>query len=79
LRLLFWLVIAVAAVMWLQYAKKSRLKTNATQRRGAAAGDAESMVRCAHCGIHIPASEALGDPAGAVFCSEEHRLLHRVE
>jgi len=34
------------------------------------------MVACAHCGIHFPASEALADASGAVFCSAEHRRLH---
>jgi uncharacterized protein len=70
--------------MWLQHARKSRSKANATPRRSTTAGHAEasraeSMVRCAHCGVHIPVSEALGHPAEAVFCSEEHRLLHPSE
>jgi uncharacterized protein len=31
------------------------------------------MVRCAHCGIHLPADEALS--AGALhYCGPEHRL-----
>jgi uncharacterized protein len=34
----------------------------------------EDMVRCAHCGLHVPANEAIrsGDRA---YCSEEHRRL----
>jgi len=34
----------------------------------------EPMVPCAHCGVNLPRSEALGD-AGRFFCSEEHRRL----
>ena len=34
---------------------------------------AETMVRCARCGVHVPASEAVIETGGAVFCSEEHR------
>ncbi len=35
----------------------------------------EDMVRCCHCGVHLPRSESLG--SGDVnFCSEEHRRLH---
>jgi uncharacterized protein len=35
----------------------------------------EDMVRCRHCGVHLPRSEALaaGDES---FCSDEHRRLH---
>jgi uncharacterized protein len=47
-------------------------------RRGTGtAGTPESMVRCAHCGIHLPRSEALLIQ-GKTWCSEEHaRLGHR--
>jgi uncharacterized protein len=34
----------------------------------------EPMVPCAHCGVNVPRSEALG-AAGRFFCSEEHRRL----
>jgi uncharacterized protein len=35
----------------------------------------ETMVQCAHCGIHFPASEAVVHASGAYYCSEEHRRL----
>jgi uncharacterized protein len=31
------------------------------------------MVRCAHCGLHLPATEAIAGPGGAVYCSTAHR------
>lgn len=34
----------------------------------------ERMVVCAHCGVHLPESEAL-EEGGRRFCSEEHRRL----
>ncbi|WP_333904480.1 PP0621 family protein, partial [Achromobacter insolitus] len=34
----------------------------------------ESMVRCAHCGIHLPRSEALLQN-GQTWCSAEHARL----
>jgi len=37
---------------------------------------AESMVRCAHCGIHLPRSEALM-LGGETWCSQEHARLGR--
>lgn len=40
----------------------------------AARGVAEPMVRCAHCGIHLPRSEALL-LNGRTWCSQEHARL----
>jgi len=44
------------------------------RRRRSAPPPVEPMVPCAHCGINVPRSEALG-AAGRFFCSEEHRRL----
>jgi uncharacterized protein len=35
----------------------------------------EDMVKCAHCGVHMPVSEATLSK-GNYFCSNEHRLMH---
>jgi len=37
---------------------------------------AEDMVRCAHCGVHLPRSES-HTGSGEFFCSEEHLRLRR--
>ena len=37
----------------------------------AAPGD---LVRCAHCGLHLPRAEAQG-AGGRLYCSEEHARL----
>jgi len=34
------------------------------------------LVRCAHCGIHLPRAEARQE-AGALYCSEEHARIGR--
>jgi uncharacterized protein len=36
----------------------------------------EDMVRCAHCGVHLPKSEGIM-AAGHYFCSVEHRDAYR--
>lgn len=52
------------------------------QRRGAAPGRpkatkiGEAMVRCDHCGLNVPKSEALAD-GERWYCSEDHRRLER--
>lgn len=33
---------------------------------------AESMVQCAHCGLHLPQGEALQDEQGRRYCSAGH-------
>jgi uncharacterized protein len=40
-------------------------------RAGRSPGAPEGMVRCAHCGIHLPRSEALLQ-AGRTYCSVAH-------
>jgi uncharacterized protein len=36
----------------------------------------EDMVRCAHCGVHLPRSESIL-AGGKFFCSAEHRDAYR--
>lgn len=44
----------------------------------AAVRQAEQMVRCAHCGIHLPRSEAVLS-AGETYCGQEHARLGAVQ
>lgn len=48
----------------------------ARQEQRADESDAEPMLRCTHCGIHLPSSEAFTGKGGEVYCSVEHRRLH---
>jgi uncharacterized protein len=36
--------------------------------------DAERMVACRQCGVHLPVSESV-EAAGDYFCSDEHRRM----
>lgn len=36
----------------------------------------EDMVRCTHCGVHLPRSESIVSH-GEYFCTNEHRQLHQ--
>lgn len=80
MKFLLWLAIVAAVVMWFLRAKKTEPESGAARRQpdqGKAAGRAtEAMLQCAQCGVHFPASEAVANSAGLVFCSEEHRLQH---
>lgn len=72
MKLLLLVLLAVAVILWLTHARKR--ETGAARQKRAANG--EAMLSCAHCGAFFPASEAVQSQGGAVFCSDEHRLLH---
>lgn len=63
----------VLAVVWIGYHfwRQGRLaeqaKASSTQ-----SGKPMAMVACAHCGTHLPASEALTHQ-GRAYCCAEHR------
>jgi uncharacterized protein len=77
MKFLLWLIVGALFVVWLLRNKKSPPPTRARQpSSNADTENAETMLQCRHCGIHIPASEAVLDSAGTAFCSESHRLLH---
>lgn len=88
-KLLFWVIailvgLTVARITARAKAARERVDTKRQQAppqagrprpmqtRGPA--PAEHMVRCAHCGIHLPRSEALLI-SGQTWCSQDHALL----
>ncbi|WP_144630505.1 PP0621 family protein [Bordetella genomosp. 13] len=87
-KLIFWVLIVLAAlVAWRIVNARAAARMRDEQRGSAARGagprggssgkaalPAESMVRCAHCGIHLPRSEALLTN-GSTWCSPEHARL----
>lgn len=73
-----WIAIGVIAFLWYAHSRKQRARERA---RAAAAPDraasraiaAERIVACAHCGLHVPASDAVLSENGVTFCSVAHR------
>ena len=67
------LIVAVFAVIYLVVRGYAR---SLAAKPPPGAGDGEvDMVRCSHCGLHIPRAESHAN-GGQFFCSEEHRKLH---
>ena len=69
------LLLAIAAVVYLlvkSYRKNSSGKNMAGQNQPAA----EDMVRCVHCGVHLPKGESV-QADGQFFCGAQHRDAHR--
>jgi uncharacterized protein len=71
------LLVAVVAIVYVLL--KNYKRAIARQQEGAppakqAGTGGEDMVRCAHCGVHLPKSESFLSQ-GEHFCSDEHRKL----
>jgi uncharacterized protein len=65
-------VVAVVALLWLLFGRTAPKDGPKRDARRHAPGGAEDMVVCAHCGVHVPRSEALA-ARGLHFCSAAHR------
>lgn len=74
LRVLLLLALVVAVILWWKHSQRGRREAASPPPVPAPAGP-EAMVRCAECGLHLPASQALPG-RGGVFCSAEHRQRH---
>ena len=64
------LALAVVVLVWLVR------RAFAARRQDAAPRNAQdgALVRCAHCGVHLPRAEARA-AGGRDYCSEEHARL----
>lgn len=66
-RLIFLLAVGVLVYLLLR-----SLRRPPQSGQAEAAPDAEDMVRCAQCGVHLPRSESV-QAEGRTFCCEAHR------
>jgi uncharacterized protein len=72
-RILFFVLLGVGLYVAFRIWRSGKVRDAAAT--GPRPADAiESMVRCAHCGLNVPQSEAL-EAGGRWFCSEAHRRL----
>ena len=66
-RLLFLLVlIALAVWLWRHFTRPARPRASRKPEQ-----EAKPMVRCAHCGVHVPQERALSHE-GHWYCSQLH-------
>lgn len=68
-------ILVVGVLLWLMIGKPRRVEE--VRRREDKAKPPQlpqAMVACAHCGVHLPAQDALLDAAGRPYCGEAHRL-----
>ena len=71
--MLRFLAILVAVFLLVLVVRKMLTKPTSS-KRPRAVEDVRKMVRCDHCGLHVPANEAIaaGDKR---YCSQEHARL----
>jgi uncharacterized protein len=65
------LVLVVALVWWVLRAYRKRVDRRDAPPRVTG----EDMVRCDHCGVHLPRSESL-TTRGNFYCSADHQRQH---
>lgn len=75
-RVLFFVLLGVGLYVAFRIWRSGQRSRAAASAREEARPVGEPIVRCAHCGLNVPQSEALGD-AGRWFCSDEHRRIGR--
>lgn len=77
------LLLAIVAVVYLLVRSYRCRDTSSSYRKNVSGENipgqdkpaAEDMVRCAHCGVHLPKSESV-QAEGKSFCGAEHRDAH---
>ena len=72
IKLLVWLIIATVG-----YHLIKRMVRSITHKPKKNSVANEAMVKCRHCGIHIPKSQAIDDGEDHHFCSVDHRQAYK--
>jgi uncharacterized protein len=66
------IALAVGLLLWLLFGRSAGNGKPPRSGRRDGRGSAEEMVSCAHCGVHLPRSEALA-ARSLHYCSAAHR------
>ena len=76
-KLAFFLIIAVLVYWIIKTRSPEETQTpDENQAENETPKSLEEMVRCAHCGVHLPRSESVTSQ-GEFFCCNDHRLEHK--
>jgi len=72
-RVLIWLLLG--GLVWWMWRSRSRPQPATRNPAPPPKPLAVPMLRCHHCGVHLPSSDAVTDAAGHAYCSPTHRDL----
>ena len=64
-------VVFVALQIW--RARRRTPRTPSPPRAAAPLPPPQDMVACAHCGLHLPRTDALAGPGAQAYCCAEHQ------
>lgn len=83
-KILFWLLLILGAMILARLLASHKLQRKATPapqraRQGGPGSTNEPMVRCAHCHIYLPRSDALLKSGETWCCADHARLGKRPE
>lgn len=76
-KVLLWVIVILAVILVMRVVAAQKIRQNQQTRTPQQSrtqtkrGKAEPMVRCEHCGVHLPRSQALMSD-GHTWCSLEH-------
>ena len=75
MKYLLWAVVGYLVWRWYKTSKRNKAEESASTATVSQSkhSDAEAMVKCAQCGVHLPISEALLGSGNQFFCSDAHR------
>lgn len=73
-KFLIWAVIILAVLMVIRILNFKKSLERTQQSKPAPTGNSEDMVRCAHCNIYLPRSEAYMS-RGQTWCCAQHAQL----
>lgn len=68
------LLVFLLVIVGIYFLIRANKASNPRPKPPATDGAPEVMVRCAHCGVHLPHDEAIFEGERA-FCCEEHRRV----
>lgn len=68
-------LLIIGAAIWLAIMLLRRLISPRPRPMESRTNATSTMVKCAHCGLHIPESEAILHH-GHYYCCQEHRRQH---
>jgi uncharacterized protein len=66
LKIVFWIVVVFVVLMGLRMLNVAKAARRARERQSAQPPAAETMVRCARCGVYLPRGDAKPTPGGLV-------------
>lgn len=72
--LIVFFVVFFAIWLWRKNRRDELRARQAAEPRPApkAVGAPQDMLRCAHCGLHLPAADAVRGARGGMYCSQAH-------